>query len=313
MQFIEDHEETPRRWYGGAVGKIGFDGSMNTGLTLRTAHITGGIAAVRAGATLLYDSIPEAEEARDPHQGPRPAGDAGRGRAGRIAGASGSRPDRGGGRGTSGAGDYPDRRRPAMAARRPGPAGGPPGLVRAHPGATTSASTAPRSPRCGSGSRPALLDSYAPDLVVLSPGPGRPVGLRLRGAARRGVRARACRPSASAWACRPWWSTPAESCRCCPSRRTASPGWSRWPGERPAGRAARRVHRRPVPQPVRAGRGGPRRIHRHRRHARRRGDGDRGRAGRPLGGAVPPRVDPDRVRPVRPPDHRQRPGRGEGT
>ena len=62
MQFIEDHEQAPRRWYGGAVGKIGFDGSMNTGLTLRTAHITGGIAAVRAGATLLYDSIPEAEE-----------------------------------------------------------------------------------------------------------------------------------------------------------------------------------------------------------------------------------------------------------
>ncbi len=62
MQFIEDHEETPRRWYGGAVGKVGFDGSMNTGLTLRTAHITGGVAAVRAGATLLYDSLPEAEE-----------------------------------------------------------------------------------------------------------------------------------------------------------------------------------------------------------------------------------------------------------
>ena len=35
---------------------------MNTGLTLRTAHITAGIAAVRAGATLLYDSIPDAEE-----------------------------------------------------------------------------------------------------------------------------------------------------------------------------------------------------------------------------------------------------------
>jgi anthranilate synthase len=62
MQFIEDHEETPRRWYGGAVGKVGFDGSMNTGLTLRTAHISGGIAAVRAGATLLYDSVPAAEE-----------------------------------------------------------------------------------------------------------------------------------------------------------------------------------------------------------------------------------------------------------
>src|SRR5262245_22019840 len=62
MQFIEDHEDTPRRWYGGAVGKIGFDGSMNTGLTLRTADLSGRIAAARAGATALYDSGPEPEE-----------------------------------------------------------------------------------------------------------------------------------------------------------------------------------------------------------------------------------------------------------
>jgi len=62
MQFIEDHEATTRRWYGGAIGFIGFDGSMNTGLTLRTAQIKNGVATVRAGATLLYDSDPEAEE-----------------------------------------------------------------------------------------------------------------------------------------------------------------------------------------------------------------------------------------------------------
>ncbi|GLW06564.1 anthranilate synthase component I [Microtetraspora sp. NBRC 13810] len=62
MQFIEDHEATTRRWYGGAVGYLGFDGSMNTGLTLRTAQIKDGVAAVRAGATLLYDSDPDAEE-----------------------------------------------------------------------------------------------------------------------------------------------------------------------------------------------------------------------------------------------------------
>jgi len=66
MQFIEDNEDSRRRWYGGAVGKIGFDGSMNTGLTLRTAHISGGTAAVRVGATLLYDSDPESEE-RETH------------------------------------------------------------------------------------------------------------------------------------------------------------------------------------------------------------------------------------------------------
>jgi len=62
MRFIEQHESSPRRWYGGAVGVINFDGSMNTGLTLRTAHIRDGVATVRAGATLLYDSDPEAEE-----------------------------------------------------------------------------------------------------------------------------------------------------------------------------------------------------------------------------------------------------------
>ena len=62
MQFIEDHEKSVRRWYGGAIGMIGFDGNMNTGLTLRTVHIRNGAAEVRAGATLLVDSDPEAEE-----------------------------------------------------------------------------------------------------------------------------------------------------------------------------------------------------------------------------------------------------------
>src|SRR6266702_8769936 len=62
MQFIEDHEDGQRRWYGGAVGMIGFDGGMNTGLTLRTAHIRDGVAAVRTGATLLFDSGPAAGE-----------------------------------------------------------------------------------------------------------------------------------------------------------------------------------------------------------------------------------------------------------
>jgi len=62
MQFIERHERSPRAWYGGAVGMIGFDGNMNTGLTLRTIRVRDGIAEVRAGATLLYDSDPDEEE-----------------------------------------------------------------------------------------------------------------------------------------------------------------------------------------------------------------------------------------------------------
>ena len=63
IQFIEDHERSPRRWYGGAIGFIGFSGNMNTGLTLRTVRVKEGVAEVRAGATLLFGSDPEGEEA----------------------------------------------------------------------------------------------------------------------------------------------------------------------------------------------------------------------------------------------------------
>lgn len=63
MRFIENHEKSPRAWYGGAIGMVGFNGDMNTGLTLRTIRIKDGIAEVRAGATLLNDSDPHEEEA----------------------------------------------------------------------------------------------------------------------------------------------------------------------------------------------------------------------------------------------------------
>lgn len=63
MRFIEQNEKSPRAWYGGAIGMVNFNGDLNTGLTLRTIRIKDGIAEVRAGATLLFDSIPEEEEA----------------------------------------------------------------------------------------------------------------------------------------------------------------------------------------------------------------------------------------------------------
>ena len=63
MRFIEQNEKSTRAWYGGAVGALLFNGDMNTGLTLRTIRIKDGVAEVRAGATLLYDSDPDAEEA----------------------------------------------------------------------------------------------------------------------------------------------------------------------------------------------------------------------------------------------------------
>ena len=63
IRFIEEQERSSRRWYGGAIGRTTFDGNMNTGLTLRTIRMQDGVAEVRAGATLLYDSDPQAEEA----------------------------------------------------------------------------------------------------------------------------------------------------------------------------------------------------------------------------------------------------------
>ena len=62
MRYIEENEKSPRAWYGGAVGIVHFNGDMNTGLTLRTVRIKDGIAEVRAGATLLFDSDPDEEE-----------------------------------------------------------------------------------------------------------------------------------------------------------------------------------------------------------------------------------------------------------
>lgn len=62
MNFIEQHEKSPRKWYAGAVGWFSFNGNVNTGLVLRTMRIERGVAEIRVGATLLYDSDPQAEE-----------------------------------------------------------------------------------------------------------------------------------------------------------------------------------------------------------------------------------------------------------
>jgi anthranilate synthase len=154
MQFIEDHEDSPRRWYGGAVGAVGFDGSMNTGLTLRTAHIRDGVAAVRAGATLLFDSDPAAEE-RETQIKARALletlSDSERLAPGRSPGTAGP---------AAGDGlrvlvvDHQDSFVHTL------------GDYFRQQGAAVTTLRA--------GFDPALLDELAPDLVVLSPGPGRP-------------------------------------------------------------------------------------------------------------------------------------------
>jgi anthranilate synthase len=61
-QAIEDLEKDARGWYGGAVGMISLNGDINTGILIRTVHLKEGTARYSAGATLLYDSDPASEE-----------------------------------------------------------------------------------------------------------------------------------------------------------------------------------------------------------------------------------------------------------
>ncbi len=59
---IENIEKDARGWYGGAVGALTLNGDMNTGITIRTTYLRDGVATYPAGATLLYDSDPASEE-----------------------------------------------------------------------------------------------------------------------------------------------------------------------------------------------------------------------------------------------------------
>jgi len=61
MEIIDDLEPVARGPYAGAVGYIGFDGALNTGITIRTVLARDGVACVQAGAGIVYDSSPEQE------------------------------------------------------------------------------------------------------------------------------------------------------------------------------------------------------------------------------------------------------------
>jgi len=63
VQLVENMESSARRWYGGAIGGILMNGSVNTGITIRTVHLKDGRADYRAGATLVFDSIGSEEAA----------------------------------------------------------------------------------------------------------------------------------------------------------------------------------------------------------------------------------------------------------
>jgi len=55
-KFVEEFEDAPRDYYGGAIGALFCNGDINTGITIRTIHLKDGIANYSVGASLVYDS-----------------------------------------------------------------------------------------------------------------------------------------------------------------------------------------------------------------------------------------------------------------
>ncbi|SDT63069.1 anthranilate synthase component I [Actinoplanes derwentensis] len=62
MEIIEQLEPTRRGLYGGTVGYFGFAGDMDMAIAIRTALLKDGVAYVGAGAGIVADSDPVAEE-----------------------------------------------------------------------------------------------------------------------------------------------------------------------------------------------------------------------------------------------------------
>ena len=63
MERIAELETDRRGTYAGAVGYLGFDGSLDTCIAIRTALIAEGLCRIQAGAGIVADSEPAAEEA----------------------------------------------------------------------------------------------------------------------------------------------------------------------------------------------------------------------------------------------------------
>ncbi|MFD0498840.1 MULTISPECIES: anthranilate synthase component I [Streptomyces violaceusniger group] len=63
LQIIEELEPSRRGLYGGCVGYLDFAGDSDTAIAIRTALLRGGTAYVQAGAGIVADSDPVAEDA----------------------------------------------------------------------------------------------------------------------------------------------------------------------------------------------------------------------------------------------------------
>jgi anthranilate synthase component 1 len=68
MQLIAAAEGERRGLYGGAVGYLGYDGNLDTAITIRSAVLRGGQAHVHTGAGIVAGSVPEREFEETEHK-----------------------------------------------------------------------------------------------------------------------------------------------------------------------------------------------------------------------------------------------------
>jgi anthranilate synthase component 1 len=61
MEIINDLEPVSRGAYAGAVGYLGFNGSLDTCIAIRTIVAHRGCLSIQAGAGIVADSVPELE------------------------------------------------------------------------------------------------------------------------------------------------------------------------------------------------------------------------------------------------------------
>ncbi len=61
MRLLRKTERTRRGFYGGSVGYWMLDGDFDTCIVIRSLHLTGSRAIARAGAGVVFDSVPERE------------------------------------------------------------------------------------------------------------------------------------------------------------------------------------------------------------------------------------------------------------
>ena len=62
MEIIDSLEVSRRGLYGGVVGYLDFAGNSDMAIAIRSAVLREGVAYVQAGAGIVADSVPAAEE-----------------------------------------------------------------------------------------------------------------------------------------------------------------------------------------------------------------------------------------------------------